>query len=121
MNPLSGYVCLAQRLAEPGQAFAEAWNFSPAVEDARPVSWLVERLRRRWPGELSVEAAPAASDPHEARLVRLDASKARERLGWTPRWSLDRAVEAIVEWYEAYRDRRDLRAVTIAQIEAFGR
>ena len=121
LNPLSGYVCLAQRLAESGQAFAEAWNFSPAVEEARPVSWLVEHLRRRWPGELSVEAAPGASDPHEARLVKLDASKARERLGWTPRWSLDRAVEAIVEWYEAYRDRRDLRAVTIDQIEAFGR
>jgi CDP-glucose 4,6-dehydratase len=121
LNPLSGYVCLAERLAGSDGAFAEAWNFSPAVEEARPVSWLVERLRRRWPGDLSVQVAPAANDPHEAALVKLDASKARQRLGWAPSWSLDRAVEAIVEWYEAYRDHRDLRAVTIDQIEAFGR
>jgi CDP-glucose 4,6-dehydratase len=121
LNPLSGYMCLAERLSDSGAAFAEAWNFSPAVEEARPVSWLVERLRRRWPGELSVELAPAANDPHEAGLVKLDASKARRRLGWAPRWSLDQAVDAIVEWCEAYRGRRDLRAVTIAQIEAFGR
>ncbi len=121
LNPLSGYVCLAERLATSGRTFAEAWNFSPAVEDARPVSWLVERLRRRWPGELSVQVEPTANDPHEARLVKLDASKARQRLGWTPRWSLDRAVDAIVEWYDAYRSGRDLRAVTLEQIEAFGR
>jgi CDP-glucose 4,6-dehydratase len=121
LNPLSGYMCLAERLARTGRAFAEAWNFSPAVEEARPVSWLVEGLRRRWPGELSVQVAPDSKDQHEARLVKLDASKARERLGWTPLWPLDRAIEAIVEWYDAYRDGRDLRAVTLEQIEAFGR
>jgi len=121
LNPLSGYMCLAERLAESGQAFAEAWNFSPAVEEAQPVSWLVERLRQRWLGELSVRVAPTANDEHEARVVKLDASKARQRLGWTPRWSLDQGVEAIVEWYDAYRDGRDLRAVTLGQIEAFGR
>jgi CDP-glucose 4,6-dehydratase len=121
LNPLSGYLCLAERLADSGEVFAEAWNFSPAVEEARPVSWLVERLRRRWPGELSVEVAPATNDRHEAALVKLDASKARHRLGWAPRWSLDQAVEAIVEWYEGYRDGRDLRTVTLGQIEAFGR
>jgi CDP-glucose 4,6-dehydratase len=81
----------------------------------------VERLRERWPGELSVRVAPASSDQHEARLVKLDASKARQRLGWTPRWSLNRAVDAIVDWYDAYRNGRDLRALTLEQIEAFGR
>jgi CDP-glucose 4,6-dehydratase len=121
LNPLSGYVCLAERLAGSGGAFAEAWNFSPAVEEAKPVSWLVEGLRRRWPGELSVQLASASNDPHEARLVKLDASKARERLGWAPRWSPDQAIDAIVDWYDAYRDGRDLRAVTLEQIEAFGR
>jgi CDP-glucose 4,6-dehydratase len=121
LNPLSGYVCLAERLARSGRAFAEAWNLSPAVEEARPVSWLVEGLRRRWPGEFSVQVASNSNDPHEARLVKLDASKARERLGWTPRWSPDRALQEIVDWYDAYRDGRDPRAVTLEQIEAFGR
>ena len=91
------------------------------MEDARPVSWLVEQLRERWRGDIQIELAQPGIDPHEARLVKLDASKARERLGWTARWSLNRTVDAIVEWYDAYRDRRDLRAVTLEQIEAFGR
>ena len=121
LNPLSGYVCLAEKLATSGRDYAEAWNFSPAVEDARPVSWLVERLRERWRGDLRIEVAHTSNDPHEARLVTLDASKARERLGWTPRWSIEQTVDAIVEWYDAYRDGRDLRMVTPEQIEAFGR
>jgi CDP-glucose 4,6-dehydratase len=121
LNPLSGYVRLAERLVEEGRAFAEAWNFSPSVDEARSVSWLVERLRSRWPGELAADVAPPANDEHEARLVKLDASKARERLGWVPLWSLERGVDAIVEWYDAYRDGRDLRAVTLSQIEEFGR
>ena len=112
---------MAQRLAGEGDAFAEAWNFSSAVEEAKPVAWLVERLRQRWPGALSVRVAAAAHDEHEARLVKLDASKARQRLGLSRRWPLERAVDAIVEWYDAYRDGRDLRAVTLGQIEAFGR
>jgi CDP-glucose 4,6-dehydratase len=121
LNPLSGCICLAQRLVRSDRAFAEGWNLSPTVEDPRPVSWLVEGLRLRWPGDLSVRVAPDLNDPHEARLVTLDASIARERLGWTPRWSLDRRIEAIVDWYDAYRDGRDPRAVTFEQIEAFGR
>ena len=121
LNPLSGYLCLAERLARSGRPFAEAWNFSPQVDEARSVSWLVESIRRRWPGDLCVEEARGGNDPHEARIVKLDASKARERLGWTARWSLDMGIEAIVDWYQAYRDGGDLRGVTIAQIEAFGR
>jgi CDP-glucose 4,6-dehydratase len=121
LNPLSGYLLLAERLVREGRAFAEAWNFSPAVEEARSVSWLVERLRSSWPGELSAEVAPPANDEHEARLVKLDATKARERLGWLPLWSLERGVDAIVEWYDGYRAGSDVRAVTLRQIEAFGR
>jgi CDP-glucose 4,6-dehydratase len=121
LNALSGYVCLAERLANSGHTFAEAWNFSPAVDEARSVSWLVERLRTSWPGELAVDVADAVDDKHEARLVKLGATKARERLGWAPRWSLERGVEAIVEWYDAYRDRRDLRAMSSKKMEAFGR
>lgn len=121
LNPLSGYVRLAERLVEDGGPFAEAWNFSPAVDEAQSVSWLVEHLRRSWPGELLADMAQPVNDEHEARLVKLDPSKARERLGWVPLWSLERGVDAIVEWYDAYRAGRDIRAVTLGQIEAFGR
>jgi CDP-glucose 4,6-dehydratase len=120
LNPLSGYVRLAERLVEEGRAFAGPWNFSPAVDEARSVSWLVEHLRRGWPGELSVEVAHPANDEHEARVVKLDASKARARLGWAPLWSLERGVDAIIEWYDAYRAGGDIRTTTLRQIEAFG-
>lgn len=121
LDPLLGYLILAQRLAGDGDGVAEAWNFGPPIEEAQPVSWLVERLRERWPGKFDVELAPASTGDHEARLLQLDATKARRRLGWAPRWSLERAIDATVEWYDAYGAGRDMRAVTLAQIEAFGR
>jgi CDP-glucose 4,6-dehydratase len=85
-----------------GRGLRRGMELLPAVEEARPVAWLVERLRRRWPGELTVEISDVRPAPAKARLVKLDASKARERLGWTPCWPLERAVEGIVAWYEAY-------------------
>jgi CDP-glucose 4,6-dehydratase len=119
LNPLSGYLCLAERLSVEGVAFAEAWNFAPAADDARPVSWVVEALRERWAGELAVELRPDPGDATEARLVRLDASKARARLDWTPGWSLPKALDAVVEWYDALRRGEDVRATTLRQIGAF--
>ena len=121
LNPLSGYLVLAEQLWSSGRAFAQAWNFSPPPHDARSVAWLVERLRERWPGGLDVELAPDAHDRHEARLVRLDASRANDRLGWTAGWSAAQAVDAIVDWYQGLRDDRDMRALTLAQIEGFQR
>lgn len=120
LNPLSGYLLLAQRLADSGREYAEGWNFSPPAAEARPVSWLVERLRERWPGELAVEISPVSENGGEARLVKLDASKAHARLGWTPLWSLEPTVDRIVDWYAAYARGEDLRTVTLEQIEAFG-
>lgn len=74
-----------------------------------------------WPGDLSVQVSRADREESEAQLVKLDASKARARLGWTPRWSLERAVDRIVDWYGAYGRDEDLRAVTLEQIGAFER
>lgn len=117
LNPLSGYLTLAQRLFEDRGA-AEGWNFGPADEDARPVGWIVERLGELWPGELRWETDPGPH-PHEARFLKLDSSKARAELGWAPRWSLGDALERIVEWYAALQGGEDMRAVTLGQIEAF--
>jgi CDP-glucose 4,6-dehydratase len=119
LNPLSGYLRLVERLWAEGAAFAEAWNFAPPVDDARPVAWIVERLRERWPGELPVDLRPHGDGGAEPHIVKLDASKARARLGWTPRWSLSQALDAIVEWYAAYQRGDDIRAVTARQIAVF--
>jgi CDP-glucose 4,6-dehydratase len=117
LNPLSGYLRLAQHL-HAGAAPQGGWNFGPPPDDARPVRWIVERLAELWPGELRWEADPGPHPP-EAQFLALDSSKARERLGWAPGWDLARALAEIVAWYEALRAGDDMRRVTLEQIESF--
>jgi CDP-glucose 4,6-dehydratase len=117
LNPLSGYLVLAQALFEDPDA-ATAWNFGPADGEARPVSWIVERLDQLWPGGLRWEH-DTGEHPHEAHYLKVDSSRARARLDWTARWNLDRTLEAVVEWYAALRDGQDMRAMTLAQLQSF--
>ena len=120
LNPLSGYLLLAERLHASPEPQG-GWNFGPALDDARPVRAIADRLTQLWPGALRWEhdSDPPTPHPHEAHFLALDSSKARERLGWQPTWSLDEALAGIVEWYTALRDREDMQVVTLAQIEAF--
>lgn len=120
LEPLSGYLLLAEAVAREPVRFAEGWNFGPADADARPVSWVVERLAERWPSPVRWEA-DGGPHPHEARLLALDSTKARERLGWTPRWDLATALDAIVDWHAAVDRGEDARAVSRTQIDAFAR
>jgi CDP-glucose 4,6-dehydratase len=117
LNPLSGYLLLAHALFESPAAVG-GWNFGPAPEDARPVSWITERLTDLWPGELcwQVDSGP---HPHEANFLALDSTKAREHLGWTASWGLDEALQTIVGWYGALLSGADMRRATLEQIEAF--
>ena len=117
LNPLSGYLALAERLCDDADA-ATAWNFGPLESDARPVGWIIERLASMWPGGLAWEH-DGGEHPHEARYLKVDSSRARAHLAWTPRWDLDRALESIVEWYAALQEGRDMREVSLAQLEAF--
>lgn len=117
LNPLSGYLLIAERLAA-GDPVAEGWNFGPAADDARPVKWIADRLTDAWPAPLAWEF-DEGPHPHEAHYLALDSTKAQERLGWTPRWELDETISRIVEWYAALRDGEDMRAVTLRQLDAF--
>jgi len=115
LNPLSGYLLLAQALCDSPE-HATGWNFGPGDEDARPVGWLVERMAELWPEELRwvLDEGP---HPHEARYLKLDSSRARTRLGWRPPVQLDEGLQTIVDWYQALRDGADMRAVTLNQID----
>ena len=117
LNPLSGYLALAERLWDDPSA-ATAWNFGPAQEDARPVSWIADRLAALWPGGFTWRH-DAGRQPHEARYLKVDSSRARARLGWAPRWDLEAALGSIVEWYDALRADGDMQAVSLAQLRAF--
>jgi CDP-glucose 4,6-dehydratase len=117
LNPLSGYLLLAQRLWEDPAA-ATAWNFGPGEDDAHSVRYLLERLAALSPGGLDWKQDDG-EQPHEARYLKVDSSRARTRLGWAPRWGLERALESVVEWYAAHRAGEDTRAVSLAQLAAF--
>jgi CDP-glucose 4,6-dehydratase len=117
LNPLSGYLRLAQALHASAE-YAGGWNFGPPLDDALPVRSIVERLAELWPGDLRWELDPG-THPHEARTLALDSTKARERLGWTPAWDLDAALTETVAWYEALQAGEDMRTVTLRQIERF--
>lgn len=115
LNPLSGYLGLAERLwDEPG--LAGPWNFGPDEDDAWPVAAIVERLAGHW--GIDVQIRPDAG-PHEAAYLRLDSRRAHEQLGWRPRWALDRALDATAEWYSAQAAGADMREVTAEQVRVF--
>jgi CDP-glucose 4,6-dehydratase len=101
LEPLSGYLTLAQALWRGGPSFAEGWNFGPRDEDAQPVQWIVEEMVRRWGGDAGW-VRDEGFQPHEARYLKLDISKARERLLWEPRWPLGTALGRIVDWQQAW-------------------
>lgn len=114
LEPLRGYLMLAERLYLEGEKVAEPWNFGPADEDARPVHWIVERLaKQRSDAKWECDSVP---QPHEASYLKLDSSKARTQLGWRPCWRLESALTKTLEWHEGWRRGKDMRALTLTQI-----
>ena len=118
LEPLSGYLTLAERLYEHGAEFAEAWNFGPARSDAKPVLWIVERMRTAWKDRLRWEPDPEPQ-PHEATTLRLDCEKAADRLGWQPRWNLGQALAAVSQWHLGHEAGRSPRELTLDQIDTY--
>ena len=117
LEPLSGYLTLAERLYQDGAAFAEAWNFGPADEDTHSVQWLVERLvEMRKNASWECDETP---QPHEAHYLKLDSSKARNRLSWRPQWRLHATLQKTLEWHDAWRNAENMRSATLAQIGTY--
>jgi CDP-glucose 4,6-dehydratase len=118
LEPLSGYLVLAEKLYNAGPHYAGAWNFGPSEDDARPVSWLVKRFCEQW-GEGAKYSVDQRQHPHEAHYLKLDCSKARQELGWRPRWGLDKAIDGVVAWSRAYQRKEDLKNVCLKQIDEY--
>ncbi len=118
LEPLCGYLMLAQKLHEEGSRYAEAWNFGPDDNDAKPVEWLVDRLCKKWGGGASY-MIDKGKHPHEANYLKLDCSKAKFQLGWRSRWDLEKAITSIVEWMRSYRQDRDVKKICLKQIEEY--
>lgn len=118
LEPLHGYLMLAERLCEQHAAFASAWNFGPHDDDARPVSWIVERVASLW-GDGAAWELDQAQHPHEAAYLKLDSSKARTLLGWRPTLDLGTALQWVVDWYKAYAGDDQMREFSGRQISRF--
>lgn len=118
LEPLCGYLLLSEKLWGNPERYAQSWNFGPHQDDARSVRWLVDRLSGFWGARVhwEVDAQPS---PHEAHFLTLDSAKARSMLGWKPRWTLERALQEVVEWYKAYEKREPIRDVVMQQIASY--
>jgi CDP-glucose 4,6-dehydratase len=120
LEPLSGYLLLAEKLYECSGQYSEAWNFGPNDNDAKPVQFIVESLIEYWGREASW-VLDGVEHPHEASYLKLDCSKAKARLNWQPKWDIDRTLKEVVDWYQAYVDGRDMKQLTLEQIEKYQR
>ena len=117
LEPLSGYLLLAEKLFTHGESYAEAWNFGSDDSDAKPVRWIIEQLAQLRPDLVwQYNTTPQA---HEAHYLKLDSSKAKQRLAWQPCWQLATALAKTVSWHEAWRCGEDMRAFTLAQINEY--
>jgi len=116
LEPVSGYLMLAQRLCEGGEAFDGAWNFGPSLEDAKPVQWIVQALCESVPN--ATWRVVQSPQPHEAHTLSLDSSRARSQLGWRPHWLLPEALARTLAWHQAWKTGHDLHAMCVEQIGA---
>lgn len=118
LEPLSGYLLLAERLYTEGLPYAEGWNFGPRNEDARSVQWVVERMAERW-GRGATWRLDDGKHPHEANFLKLDISKAKVALGWEPKWGLSTAFAKTIDWHQAWLTQADMRAKCLQQIDEY--
>lgn len=117
LEPLSGYLVLAQKLYQEPQTYAEGWNFGPHDDDAKPVEWILNHMVSCWEGSSWVLDQNA--HPHEAGYLKLDISKAKARLGWQPTWRLDRTLAKIIEWHQAWLAKKNMQTVCLNEINEY--
>ncbi len=118
LEPLAGYLTLAEKLYCDGNEFASGWNFGSPAEDARPVSWVVDKLVTFW-GQGASSKLDENAHPHEANYLKLDCTKSRELLHWKPQLTTESALSWTVDWYQAWHQGKDMSQITEHQIDRY--
>lgn len=118
LEPVRGFLMLAERLSEDPAGFSSGWNFGPAEDDSQPVGWMVERLVESWGCGAEWRRVPSTG-PHEATLLTLSSARAKRAFGWHTHWTAETAVRATVEWYRAFYAGADARQTTERQIAIY--
>jgi len=120
LEPLSGYLALAQRLYEKPEKYAESWNFGPKDEGAKPVDWILDQMVSAWGGAANWKVDDD-EQPHEASYLKLDISKAKARLCWHPTWHLEETIERIIQWHKAWIVNKDMQLQCLQEIDEYMR
>ena len=118
LEPLSGYLILAQHLYEDGSTYAEGWNFGPKDEDCKPVSWILDKMVTKWGNGASWEL-DKNNNPHEAGYLKLDCSKAGNQLNWYPKWNLENTIESIINWHQNYLTGKNIQEHCLIEIAKY--
>jgi len=118
LEPLTGYLILARKLFTEGPGFSQAWNFGPADEDAKNVEWITRTICEMW-GDNAAYNVEITNEMHEAGYLKLDCSKAKEKLNWSPRWNIYKALEATVGWNKEWLRSGDARKICMQQINEY--
>lgn len=119
LEPLSGYLLLAEKLYREGQDYAQAWNFGPSESESKSVEWITQSLVKHWGGTASYSISNQANMLHEAHLLKLDSSKARSQLKWLPKWDVDTTLNLICQWHRAHQKGANMHEYCLQEIKQY--
>lgn len=118
LEPLRGYLMLAEKLWHEGPRYVEGWNFGPDDQDVKPVFWLIEKISQKWGKKVNWNLNNT-HNYHETNYLRLDCSKAKMKLGWSPKLNMEKTIEFVVEWYKQFEKNQDVKGITEEQISKY--
>ena len=118
LEPIAGYIKVAEDLFKSGAVANNSWNFGPTLSDVRSVEEVSELFCSSW-GVSNILDYDNSEQPHEASLLSLDISKAFFQLNWSPKWTLENAIERTAKWYEYFDDNKDMLNLSYQQIDEY--
>ena len=118
LEPLSGYLCLAEKMVGNGLKYSESWNFGPPDIDCQTVGYLVKSLCKKW-GPKATYVYDKKRGPHEASFLKLDCEKSHTTLGWKPQWNIEQALNKTIEWIQRYKVQKNIVYLCNRQIEDY--
>jgi len=117
LEPLSGYLILAEKLYSQGRKYSGPWNFGPNLKDTKSVIWIVEQIAKQWP-DFCWEI-DSQKNLHESQILSLDSTKAQQKLGWNSNWSIEEALQKTIEWHKAEQDGQEMKHICLKQIKQY--
>lgn len=118
LEPISGYLVLAENLYTKGETFAEGWNFGPKDDDCKSVGWILDKMVAKW-GEGAQWELDKNNNPHEAGFLKLDCSKAAQRLHWNPQWNLNKTLDLIINWHQNWLSGKNIKQQCLQEIASY--